>query len=153
MRDDWERFRREKLNALRASLGELPQRPAVPRTLMTGQIQGDGFQIHNLVFESRPGLVVTANLYVPDPRPKSIPGIVLSHSHHNPKEQGELQDMGMTWARAGCFVLVPDHLGHGERRQHPFVSAADYRRRFKSAGRTIIFAMTRACSFIWRAKP
>jgi hypothetical protein len=23
-------------------------------------------------------------------------------------------------ARAGCLVLVPDHLGHGERRQHPF---------------------------------
>ena len=34
--------------------------------------------------------------------------------------------MGMTWARAGCYVLVPDHLGHGERRQHPFVTTADY---------------------------
>ena len=55
-----------------------------------------------------------------------MPGLLLSHAHHNPKEQGELQDMGMTWARAGCYVLVPDHLGHGERRQHPFVSAADY---------------------------
>ena len=55
-----------------------------------------------------------------------MPGILLSHSHHNPKHEGELQDMGMTWARAGCYVLVPDHLGHGERRQHPFVTAADY---------------------------
>jgi dienelactone hydrolase len=125
-REQWEQFRQEKLTLLRASLGELPQRPARPRTLVNGRIRGDGFQIHNLVFESRPGLVVTANLYVPEPPRESMPGILLSHSHHNPKEQGELQDMGMTWARAGCYVLVPDHLGHGERRQHPFITAADY---------------------------
>jgi hypothetical protein len=55
-----------------------------------------------------------------------MPGIVLCHSHHNPKTQGELQDMGMTWARLGCMVLVMDQLGHGERRQHPFRSAKDY---------------------------
>jgi dienelactone hydrolase len=125
-REQWEQFRREKIASLRASLGSFPQRPTRPRTLVAGRIQGDGFQIHNLVFESRPGLVVTANLYVPEPPRDSMPGILLSHSHHNPKEQGELQDMGMTWARAGCYVLVPDHLGHGERRQHPFVTAADY---------------------------
>ena len=43
-----------------------------------------------------------------------------------PRSQGELQDMGMTWARQGYLVLVMDQLGHGERRQHPFRSAADY---------------------------
>ena len=63
-----------------------------------------------------------------------MPGILVSHSHHNPKTQGELQDMGVTWARSGCLVLVPDHLGHGERRQHPFRSEADYPRPFR-AGR------------------
>src|SRR5262249_18756277 len=47
------------------------------------------------------------------------------------KTSGELQDMGQTWARAGCLVLVPDHLGHGERRQHPFVTANDYLKPFK----------------------
>lgn len=125
-RAEWETFRREKIEALRKSLGEWPTRKLPPRSLVTGRIPGEGFEIRNVVYESRPGLVVTANLYVPHlPRP-SMPGIVLSHSHHNPKEQGELQDMGMTWARAGCYVLVPDHLGHGERRQHPFVTAADH---------------------------
>ena len=145
---DWDRFRQDKLAALRAALGPFPPRPAKPRTLVTGRIQGDGFQIHNLVYESRPGLVVTANLYVPDPTRASMPGILLSHSHHNPKHEGELQDMGMTWARAGCYVLVPDHLGHGERRQHPFVTAADTAPRFRLAVRTITFGTTRACSSI-----
>lgn len=125
-RDDWERFRHQKLAFLRNSLGELPPRPAMPKSLVTGRIHGDGFQIHNVVFESRPGLMVTANLYMPDPPRRSMPGMQIVHSHHNPKEQGELQDMGMTWARAGCYVLVPDMLGHGERRQHPFTSAADF---------------------------
>ena len=52
----------------------------------------------------------------------------------NPKTQGELQDMGMTWARLGCLVLVPAQLGHGERRHHPFTDARKYPGTFK-AGR------------------
>src|SRR4029450_6941160 len=64
-RADWERFRQETLVALRKALGPLPARPAPPRTLITGRIRGEGFEIQNLVFESRPGLIVTANLYVP----------------------------------------------------------------------------------------
>src|SRR6185295_3776298 len=91
-----------------------------------GELKGEGFRIQNLVVQPAGRTVITANLYVPDPLRESMPGILLSHSHHNPKHEGELQDMGMTWARAGCCVLVPDHLGHGERRQHPFVTAADY---------------------------
>jgi hypothetical protein len=130
-RADWERFRAQKLALLRQSLGTLPQRPAKPKLLVTGTIDGEGFQIQNLVFESRPGLVVTANLYLPQPPRDKMPGIAIAHSHHNPKWEGELQDMGMTWARAGCYVLVPDALGHGERRQHPFVTAADYAKDFQ----------------------
>src|SRR5262245_12742554 len=129
-REDWERFRAEKLSLLRKSLGTLPPRPAKPKTLVTGRIDSEGFQIQNLVYESRPGLVVTANLYVPVPARDKMPGIAIAHSHHNPKWEGELQDMGMTWARAGCYVLVPDALGHGERRQHPFAAATDYSKEF-----------------------
>ena len=129
-REEWERFRDAKIAALRKSLGTLPDRPAKPRLLVTRELPGEGFKIRNVVYESRPGLVVTANLYVPEPARDSMPGIILAHSHHNPKTEGELQDMGMTWARAGCYVLVPDALGHGERRQHPFASAAAYPQEF-----------------------
>jgi hypothetical protein len=125
-RDDWEVFRAEKLRFLAASLSQQPFAPGKPKVTISGSIQGDGFTIENLVIQPVGRTVITANLYVPDPARKRMPGIVLSHSHHHPKHEGELQDMGMTWARAGCCVLVPDHLGHGERRQHPFQSAADY---------------------------
>jgi hypothetical protein len=129
-REEWERFRTAKLSALRDSLGQPATRVPL-RSRVTGTLNGDGYRIENIVFQSRPGLWVTANLYRPDkPRP-SMPGILISHAHHTPKEHGELQDMGVTWARAGCLVLVTDHLGHGERRQHPFRSAADYARPFQ----------------------
>lgn len=129
-REEWEGFRKEKLSLLRNSLGESTI-PASLHSKITGTLSGDGYRIENVIYESRPGLWVTANLYRPDPLRASMPGILISHAHHTPKEQGELQDMGVTWARAGSIVLVPDHLGHGERRQHPFNSAADYSRPFQ----------------------
>ena len=130
-RADWEKYRDPRLVALRASLGRFPAPPANLQVRVTRSLAGDGFRIENLVFVSRPGLVVTANLYVPADPPAAMPGILICHSHHNPKTQGELQDMGMTWARQGCLVLIMDQLGHGERRQHPFRTEKDFPRPFR----------------------
>jgi hypothetical protein len=130
-RADWERYRDVRLKALRESLGEFLSPPKELKVHVTRTLPGEGFQIENLYFESRPGLVVTANLYLPDPPRQSMPGILICHSHHNPKTQGELQDMGMTWARQGCLVLVMDQIGHGERRQHPFTDASKFAGAFK----------------------
>src|SRR5262245_56756292 len=70
-RADWERFREERLKALRASLGEFPPAPADLKVRVTKTLDGDGFRMRNLVFDSRPGLVVTANLYEPSPTTRS----------------------------------------------------------------------------------
>lgn len=125
-RADWERLRDVRITALRDSLGQVPPVPKDLKVQVTRRLEGDGYRIENLVFESRPGLLVTANLYLPAKPPEAMPGILIVHSHHNPKTQGELQDMGMTWARQGCLVLVMDQFGHGERRQHPFVNEKSY---------------------------
>ncbi len=123
---DWERLRRQKLDALKASLGRWPEAPQQTRVVVASTVAGDGFKIENILFESRPGWWVSANLYRPAQPHDRMPGFVICHAHHTPKEHGELQDMGMTWARAGCLVLVPDQVGHGERRQHPFATTADF---------------------------
>src|SRR4051812_40295171 len=125
-RQDWERYRDVRIRALRDSLGAADPVPADLKVQVTRTLEGRGHKVENLVYESRPGLLVPANLYTPVPERPSMPGIVIVHSHHNPKSQSELQEMGVMWARAGCLVLVPDQLGHGERRQHPFVDAASY---------------------------
>jgi dienelactone hydrolase len=135
--EEWRAYRDERLDRLRQSLGRFPEPPERLDVRLTGSRQLDGVRIENLVFLSRPGLAVTANLYRPAPQPGhhhdapgaargGSPGILICHSHHNPKSQSELVDLGMLWARAGCLVMVMDQLGHGERRIHPFRSAADY---------------------------
>jgi cephalosporin-C deacetylase-like acetyl esterase len=130
-RADWERFRDVRLQALRRSLGQFPPVPKDLKVHVTRTYKGKGYRVENLVFESRLGLLVTANLYAPDKPSRSMPGILICHSHHNPKTQGELQDMGSSWARFGCLVLVMDQLGHGERRAHPFQDAGSYPRPFR----------------------
>jgi hypothetical protein len=137
-RAQWEEYRDVRIQKLKESLGAWPAPPKEMRLKVTRELDGDGFVIRNIVYETRPGLWVSANLYLPKANPdrkggggQKMPGILISHSHHTPKTHGELQDMGMTWARSGVAVLVPDHLGHGERRQHDFVTEKDYDKPFR----------------------
>lgn len=119
-RADWERFRDTRIKPFKASLGEFPAK--VPLKIeVTREFPGDGYRRQNLVYQSQPGLWVTANLYLPAKPVAKMPGFVIIHSHHRPRTQGELQDMGMLWARAGAAVLIPDQMGAGERLQnHPW---------------------------------
>jgi dienelactone hydrolase len=128
-RKDWEQLRDEKLKRLEEALGGFPQRPESINVHVTRKVEGEGFVIENLVYETRPGFWVTANLYRSSPPREKMPGILIAHSHHRPKTQEELQDMGMTWARKGCLVLVIDQVGHGERADHPFQSESDYKKK------------------------
>jgi dienelactone hydrolase len=125
-RADWERHRDQALMALRDSLGVFPLSSVDLMLNSYGGIEENGYTIRKLVYSSHTDVRVTANLYLPKPARERMPGLLICHSHHAPKTQGELQEMGALWARAGCLVLVIDQLGHGERRQHPFVTTADY---------------------------
>jgi len=138
-REEWEAYRDAKIKALRESLGTFPEPPADLKVRATRTLEGEGYRIENVVYESRPGLLVTANLYAPAKPAASMPGVLVIHSHHNPKTQGELQDMGILWARAGCVVLVLDQLGHGERRPHPFKDAASYPGTFRPTRQDYFF--------------
>ena len=52
---------------------------------VTGKLERDAYSIEKVIFESRPGFLVTANLYVPHAakKGKKLPGVVGScgHSH------------------------------------------------------------------------
>ncbi len=137
----WEKFRDQRIARLRESLGSFPK-PANPLPVrVTSSIAGDRFRIDNLLYESRPGLWVSGNLYRPSQTPagKAPPGMVIATSHHNAKTQSELQDMGMTWARAGCLVLVIDSFGYGERRLHPFSKDSDYEKPYRASRQDYYF--------------
>ncbi len=129
--EDWQRYVKPRIQALRERLGIQKTPDAPPKFLVTGKHSGEGYEIQNVVFESRPGLAVSANLYRPHEPRASMPAILIVHSHHAPKTQNELQDMGITWARQGAVVLVMDLPGHGERRQHKFADESNYPRMFR----------------------
>ncbi len=113
-RQDWERYRDPKIHALAASLGAFRERVPL-RLRVLKEYSGQGYRRQDLAYQSHAGVWVTANLYLPERPPRAMPGIVIIHSHHRPRTQDELQDMGVLWARAGCAVLIPDMPGHGER--------------------------------------
>jgi dienelactone hydrolase len=138
-KEQWEKFRDARITALKNSLGDFPEPPKAVKTRVTKTIEGEGYKIENTLFESRPGFWVTANVYQPAKPGTDMPGILIIHSHHNPKEQGELQDIGVTWARSGCVVLIMDQLGHGERRQHPFIDAKSYPEAYKVSRQDYFF--------------
>jgi len=127
---DWEEFRDRRLAALRRSLEPFPERTPLHASVTRRLDYGDGFVIENVLFESRPGLVVAANLYLPAKISGRVPAVVVVHAHHSPKVWWELQDLGMTWARTGTAVLIMDQLGAGERIQSQLWPRESYYSRY-----------------------
>jgi cephalosporin-C deacetylase-like acetyl esterase len=115
-RQDWEQFRSKRLQALSKVIGEFPAR--VPLNVTVGKsYRGEGYRRLDLIYRSRADLWVAANLYLPARTQGRVPAIIVIPSHHRPRMQSELQDMGILWARQGSAVLIADNIGHGERIQ------------------------------------
>ncbi len=128
---EWETFCEERMAALRLSLTNNVTNLETPNSVVSGTVERDRYRIENIVYQGHRDVPVTANLYRPTLSSQKTPAIIICHSHHEPKTQEELQCMGMTWAQQGCAVLIMDLLGHGERRQHPFASPANYNDSFR----------------------
>src|SRR6266436_966492 len=58
-------------------IGGLPEVKTDLRPQVTGRIQMDGFTIEKLIFQSLPGVYVTALVYVPDDHSKKHPAVLL----------------------------------------------------------------------------
>lgn len=97
--------------------GPFEKTPLNPR--VTGTIERPGYRIEKLVFESRPQLYVTANLYVPTASGRH-PAILgpLGHSV-NGKAYPSYQKLFTNLARKGYVVLAYDPFGQGERIEYP----------------------------------
>lgn len=103
---------------IRQCFGEEPERtPLNPR--ITKVTERDGYRIENLIFESRPGFPVTANVYVPTDRDGRMPGVVGTCGHSsNGKAAGVYQAFSQGLARQGYVCLIYDPIGQGERLQY-----------------------------------
>ena len=103
---------REKVLSL---IGGLPDYRGPLRPRVTKTTPRDGYVIENVMFDSLPDYVVTANLYRPD-RPGRYPAILMSMGHWDSgKAAGQLLSVNL--ARRGFVVLAYDPVGQGERQQ------------------------------------
>jgi len=118
-REDAEAYVRQVREKIRDSFSPFPEKtPLNPK--VTGVVDRDQYTIEKVIFESRPGFYVTANLYIPKGRKFPAPGVVGSCGHSsNGKAAEAYQSFSQGLARQGYVVLIYDPIGQGERLQYP----------------------------------
>ncbi|MCE9532618.1 MAG: acetylxylan esterase [Planctomycetes bacterium] len=109
---------RKRESALREkfidAIGGFPDKtPLNAQVITTHEI--DGTRIENIIFESRPGHHVTANLYLP--KGKGPFPAVLMPIGHSANGKAAMKSSGMLLARNGIASFAYDPISQGERRQ------------------------------------
>jgi pimeloyl-ACP methyl ester carboxylesterase len=97
-------------------IGGLPEVRTDLHPRVTGRIQMDGFTIEKLIFQSMPGVYVTALVYVPDDHSKKHPAVLVP-AGHAADGKFHYQALSQRLARRGYVVISWDPIGQGERSQ------------------------------------
>lgn len=106
---------REKI----ATVFDLPKEKTPLNAKVMDVVERDAYKIEKVIFESRPGFLVTANLYVPKNRKFPLPGVVGSCGHSaTGKAIDAYQSFAQGLARQGYVTLIFDPIGQGERLQY-----------------------------------
>ncbi len=120
--DDWQQqkdlFRQQLFEML--SLDPMPDRTDLHATV-TGKLDHAEFTVEKLHFQSRPGLYVTANVYVPKGATKPSPAILYVCGHGPVKidnvsygNKATYQHHGAWFARNGYVCIILDSVQLGE---------------------------------------
>jgi len=96
--------------------GKFEKTPLNPR--IVGTIDRGDYRIEKIIFESRPLVFVTANLYIPKKTNPPHPGVIVPLGHSdNGKSFYYYQYVCQSLARKGYMTLAFDPFGQGERLQ------------------------------------
>lgn len=98
--------------------GPLEKTPLKLRT--TGAFERKTYRVEKIVYESRPGLIIPANLYLPKTSETKLPGVLFQMGHSlNGKASSLYQYCCQALAQLGYVVLAFDPMGQGERTAYP----------------------------------
>ena len=116
-RADWEKRQQEVRDILMETVGPFPERESL-NARVTGTVQKDGFRVEKVIYESMPGLYVTAAMFIPDGRERK-PAIIQVSGHgfaafRSAGNQRSIYNL----VKKGFIVLAIDPLGQGERIQY-----------------------------------
>ncbi|MCR9295247.1 MAG: acetylxylan esterase [bacterium] len=117
-RQDAEVYVESARQRIQQSFGPMPERTPLNPKIM-GVIEREDYRIEKIIFESRPGFPVTANLYLPKNQDKRVPAAVGTCGHSvNGKAAEAYQSFAQGLARLGIACLIYDPIGQGERLQY-----------------------------------
>ena len=115
-RADCQKWQKERQEFFVRQLGGFPQRASLNAKIV-GRLEGKGYRVEKVMFESRPGHHVTANLYLPKSK-APYPGVLIPCGHsHNGKAAGGYQRISILLATNGMAAFCYDPIGQGERYQ------------------------------------
>jgi len=98
--------------------GEPERTPLNPKTL--GSFERPGYRVEKVLYESRPGLHIPGNLYVPNQGTPPFPGVLFQMGHAlNGKASPTYQRCCQGLVQLGFVVLGFDPMGQGERTYYP----------------------------------
>nr|WP_121272751.1 acetylxylan esterase [Pedobacter schmidteae] len=114
-KSDWERYKQNLKLKIGQSAGIYINHNLPLKMQQTAELQMEGFSIKNILFQTRPGVYATANLYVPNGQ-GPFPAVVVTHGHWPDARRSELfQSVAQVLASAGYVALTIDAWGAGER--------------------------------------
>jgi dienelactone hydrolase len=117
-REDAEAYVKEVRRRIRECFGPMPEKTPL-NAKVTRVLQRDGLRIENIVLESRPGYLVTGNLYLPEAPGRKVPGVIGVCGHSlNGKAETAYQSFAQGLARQGMACFLVDPVGQGERFQY-----------------------------------
>ena len=112
---DWETQRSRIKEQLLNSWGRFPTEKCALEPRVLGELQRGDYRVEKLLFQTRPGIWMTANAYVPAGVGRR-PAVLCVHGHwRGAKQDPVVQSRCIGLARLGFFVLVVDAFGAGER--------------------------------------
>lgn len=114
--DDLLSLQQELRKHLLDMLGGLPTEKTPLNAHVTGRIQMKGFHIEKLIFESVPGVYVTALVYVPENGAAKHPAVLVP-SGHSSNGKVHYQGLSQHLAQRGYIAISWDPVGQGERSQ------------------------------------
>jgi cephalosporin-C deacetylase-like acetyl esterase len=112
---DWQRHRTALRRQLEEAWGGFPTKPCALDPRIVGTLERGDYRVEKIVFQTRPGVRMTANAYVPAKKGK-LPAVLVVHGHwHGAKQDPVVQARSIGLAKLGFFVLAVDAFGAGER--------------------------------------
>lgn len=108
---------------------------------ITGTVELPRYSIENVLFESRPGLYVTGNFYLPQNTTGKVPGVLMLCGHSfTGKNYSAYATVAAVLAANGVATFIIDPIGQGERLQYSTTGATENVAAHNELGKKLIMA-------------